>query len=184
MTAIETTWEAFQKDLAALMDRYDILAPSRRQGKLDYLWIGDPSEIEWTDELPYKSPKEAVFPRIEKLMTFTNDAVAEAQIGRPMLLIGVKPCDLAALRVLDTVFTGPGNAFTDPFYQRRRQNVVLFGAACDKYKSGCFCGERGIDRADSADCDAFLRRKGDLLVIKILSSLPDPVLERLSGTRT
>jgi len=184
MTTIKTDLAAFKADLRALMDRYTIIAPVIIDGKLDYQQITDPDQIDLGDALPYKSPKEVVFPRVEALMRFTADQVTEAEALKPVLLIGAKPCDLAALRVLDAVFTGDKGRFVDTFYKKRRDALLIFGLACAEKKRGCFCDERGIDRSFSTDSDAFITVDGDRLEIDIVGTLPDELLGALHGERS
>lgn len=169
MTAIKSDMHIFKKDISKLLDVYNILAPSYVDDKLDYIWITDAQQIAFTDELPYKSPKEAVLPRVEKLITFSETGAADAQDIKPMLLIGVKPCDLSSLKILDEIFIGKKGMFVDNFYLNRRNNLKVIGMNCISEKRGCFCERRGIDPGFSDDCDAFMVADGDDIILNIYS---------------
>ena len=169
MKRIKTTKEAFNKDLAALLDKFDVFAPSTKQGKLDYLNITDPEDITWTDDLPYKSPKETVFPRVEEIMRFTKDDVVPTANVKPVLLLGAKPCDIESFDVFDGVFTSEKGLYIDPFYKERRDKMLIIGSGCAAKKPGCFCDERGYDMTFSDKCDAFVALDGDDMYIDLIT---------------
>ncbi len=56
---------------------------------------------------------------------------------KPVIIAGVKGCDLSSLLVQDYVFQD--GECKDPFYARTRQNTVLIGADCTFAKETCFC---------------------------------------------
>lgn len=183
MISVRTTKSAFISDLHALLDKYSILAPSYVGGKLDYIWVSDPDQIALNDELPYKSPKEAVFPRVEKILSFSDQAIDQSQSIKPMLLIGVKPCDITAFKVLDEVFSGAKGRYPDPFYRNRRDAIVLIGIGCTEKKRGCFCDSRGISMSYSPESDAFITIDGDNLVLDVNCTGLDTLFEAFSGER-
>lgn len=55
----------------------------------------------------------------------------------PHAFLGVRACELAAIRVQDKVFLdGP---YQDPIYRRRREQTVLIAVNCTQAASTCFC---------------------------------------------
>ena len=61
----------------------------------------------------------------------------EAAPDHGYAFFGVRPCELAAIGIQDTVFLeGP---FTDPVYSARRADVVLVAVHCGSPASTCFC---------------------------------------------
>ncbi|MGZ5441204.1 MAG: 4Fe-4S dicluster domain-containing protein [Thermoanaerobaculia bacterium] len=56
-------------------------------------------------------------------------------------LIGVRPCDLQALRIADRVLLG--GPFQDPHYAARRNGAFLFAVNCSRPSSNCFCSSMG-----------------------------------------
>ncbi|HWQ79963.1 MAG TPA: 4Fe-4S dicluster domain-containing protein [Anaerovoracaceae bacterium] len=156
MSAYKMDMAQAKAALAELMEKYTVIAPVMADGKLDYAEISDVNDVVLDDRLPYKSPKEVVFPRVENVIRFLEDRVEEAQNIKPVLLVGVKPCDAAAMRVFDEVFTGDKGRFKDSFYINRRNCLTVVGMGCLEKKPGCFCDERGTDLTFSPDCDGFL----------------------------
>jgi ferredoxin len=56
-------------------------------------------------------------------------------------LLGVRPCDLAAIRVLDRVLAGGQNA--DPIYTSRRDGNLVIAVECTEPGATCFCSSMG-----------------------------------------
>ena len=156
MTAIKLTRQDFFRQLSEQMENFEIVAPVMTDGKVNYQVVSDMNQIRFTDELPVKSAKETVFPRVEALMKFADRQVSVIQKAKPILLIGVKPCDAEAFEVLDAVFAGKKWNLEDPFYEARRKLLTMIGMGCREEKRGCFCAARGIDKTFSGKCDGFL----------------------------
>ena len=53
------------------------------------------------------------------------------------VVVGVKGCDLASLRILDHVFLEGG--YEDPDYKARRENLLIISGDCTDAKEVCFC---------------------------------------------
>lgn len=181
MTAIEMTLKSFAECIGSLLKEYSVLAPARVDGKLDYIWLDDPSQMELGDELPYKSPKEVLFPRVEPIIQFTKDGIVEPGHHKPILLVGVKPCDITSINMLDILFSEKNNQYDDPYYKRRRKMLITIGMECLQKKRGCFCEELGIDRTFSDSCDAFITFKNNSLVINILNANIESIFLKLDG---
>jgi len=71
-------------------------------------------------------------------------AVPEAA---PTAVIGVRACDLAALRLQDRHFLE--GEHPDPYYRARRDNLLLVAVDCSHPADTCFCASTG----DGPDCD-------------------------------
>ena len=109
------------------------------------------------DELPYKSPKEFLFPQLEKLLIFDDGCASVCEsIENKMMVVGIKPCDLTALKILLTVFSE--GKHKDIRVMQRRENTILIGTNCINKKPGCFCDERGVNRHFSDECDIFIEK--------------------------
>jgi sulfhydrogenase subunit beta (sulfur reductase) len=56
---------------------------------------------------------------------------------RPQAFLGVRACELAAMRIQDRVFLeGP---YVDPGYQQRRQSALIVAVNCTQAAPTCFC---------------------------------------------
>ncbi|MCD6417746.1 4Fe-4S dicluster domain-containing protein [bacterium] len=60
----------------------------------------------------------------------------------PKVIIGLKGCDLAAIKIWDNVFRDDED-YKDPFYISARENTLLVGADCTSAGENCFCNLLG-----------------------------------------
>lgn len=84
----------------------------------------------------YRFPPRERWPRLTKengrLRVIDDDAPAP-----PLALLGLRPCDLAAMRVHDQVFE------QDDHYARREQGRFVVAVACTRPGGTCFCASMG-----------------------------------------
>ncbi|WP_306536323.1 4Fe-4S dicluster domain-containing protein [Geobacter sp.] len=110
-------------------------------------------------ELPRRSGKETFFPLCETILTYERDkegvTVSDVDPTRfpETVLIGARPCDVAAAPVLDAVFSWD---FKDEFYLARRRKTTIIGLACTKADDACFCTAVGLSPKDTKGSDLFL----------------------------
>lgn len=145
--------------LSQAMETHCVTAPASNGKVIDYLPVTDIEAIVMDDRLPYKSPKEFFFPRCEKILSFAQDGAKQTAPEQPVLLFGVKPCDLAAIAVLERVFTM--GKFQDPIFMAHRGHTLIIGTACEQKKTACFCDDLAVDMQYSDACDLFLGNSGE-----------------------
>ena len=100
-------------------------------------------------------------------------------------LLGVRACELAALRIQDRVFLeGP---YQDPLYRERREQLLVIAVNCTQAATTCFCTsmktgprcETGFDLALTEIEDGFLceigSQKGREIVSAIATRLTGPL---------
>jgi ferredoxin len=112
---------------------------------------------------PANSIKEFLFPRSEPLFHYRiNGREIELSEAAPeereQILIAAKPCDAAALPILDHVFNWD---FEDGFYTARRGRTTVVSLACAAHDDACFCTSVGSGPADESGSDAMLFDLGD-----------------------
>ncbi len=66
-----------------------------------------------------------------------NVAGADNTRPKPLILAGVKACDLAGFNVQDSVFLG--GDVVDPIYAANRENTTIISTDCTFAKETCFC---------------------------------------------
>ena len=69
------------------------------------------------------------------------DVAVGPATGPPLALLGLKPCDLAALAVHDRVLLG--GPWADPVYRDRRAGVWVIVVQCGRAGANCFCTSMG-----------------------------------------
>ncbi len=108
-----------------------------------YEVVTRPEQLDLLFDYCVYSPKRFLFPPQETLFRFQRDRhafVATPLIDRtPQALVGVHPCDINAIRTLDSVFT---RDYADEHYLARRENTFIVGVDCPKpCTSGVFCAD-------------------------------------------
>lgn len=93
--------------------------------------------------------KKYLFPSRERLWTArrtdgTFTVEPEPADVRPLAFLGMRACELAALRVTDRVFTGK---VTDPGYAARRSSILRVAVQCGQAGKTCFCVSMGTGPA-------------------------------------
>jgi len=162
--------------LGSLLGKYRLVAPVREGSTLVYKEVNNVDDVVLGDDIPYKSPKEFLFPQVEKIMTFSKDGELKPNEEAPeTIIVGVKPCDLEALKVMTAVFTK--GKYVDTYFERKLKNILLIGLGCKSEKPGCFCAERGINREYSSACDIFLTDEGDSFTATVISDKGRDVLK-------
>jgi sulfhydrogenase subunit beta (sulfur reductase) len=102
--------------------------------------------------------KKYLFPSRERLWTATRDGTsftvtAEMPDDVPLAFLGVRACELAALRITDKVFLG---GIPDPSYSARRSRVLRIAVQCGQAGGTCFCVSMGTGPAVTGDYDLSL----------------------------
>jgi ferredoxin len=106
--------------------------------------------------------------------------------------LGVRPCDLRAIEILDRVLTG--GRHRDDDYRERRSGAFLVAAECTEPGATCFCvsmgtgpaADRGYDLALTEVLDAaghrFLVRTGSEEGADVLARIPHRPADDATGT--
>lgn len=147
--------------------------------------VEGPRDAFFDHTLPMQSLKRLVYPAEERLFVTGEDLLVEETPveARPLAVIGVRPCDLAALETLTTVFeAGP---FPDRRFRQRREALLLVAVNCMRSASTCFCAsmntgpraEGGFDLA----LDELLQEGRHAFVISAGSARGLEILSRLGG---
>jgi sulfhydrogenase subunit beta (sulfur reductase) len=108
------------------------------------------------------SLKNFLFPPRETIARFTRTDGSWTQqpapdSGPPLAVIGVRACDLAALRIQDRVFIGGDHV--DPGYAARREGLFVVAVNCRRAVATCFCHSMGCGPAVGAGFDLALTER-------------------------
>lgn len=143
---------------------YQVKAPAVRDDAIVYDDIDSAKEFPWgyvdeqspahykvskTDRkeafawsVPVQSVKPMLFEEKEPLWKVTRDdngklAFKQCLNNKKYAVLGVRPCDLRAIKIQDRVFIE--NAYQDVRYKARRQEMFIVAANCTTAHSNCFC---------------------------------------------
>ncbi len=109
------------------------------------------------------SIKEFFFPKHETIFTFVRKGNDVELLDAPdfdveQIVIGARPCDAAALPILDPLF---GWDYQDRFFQQRREKTTVVSFACKESDAHCFCSAVGGGPENTTGTDAILYDLGD-----------------------
>jgi ferredoxin len=98
---------------------------------------------------------------------------------RPLAIFGARPCEVAALGVLDRVLIG--GDYVDPRYAERRRDTFVVVAECARPASTCFCCSMGSGPESVGDFDLALTElvAGRRYLVRVGSSRGAQMLEGL-----
>ena len=91
--------------------------------------------------------------------------------------IGVRPCDLAAIRVQDRVFMRQD--FVDPIYKAHREKILILAVSCTHPNSTCFCTSMGTGPKASSGFDLNFTELEDVFLVEVGSEKGANVLQPL-----
>lgn len=116
------------------------------------------------------SLKPILFQPKETLWLAEVDSAGGLQIQEPLVdikltaVIGARPCDLAALSMLDQHFLE--EAYPDPSYQSRRDNLFIVAVNCSSPSDNCFCVSTGDGPHAHQGYDLLLTELDDGFIVK------------------
>jgi len=131
--------------LEAIAAGYEIHGPIRQpvSGEILFDKAARPDEIRLDAPIPVNSPKAAVFPHLEKILSYRYDPdsksldLRRADLVRPKALVGIRSCDLTGLLCFDRFFLG--QEYVDEVYRDHRRRMLIVAAACVRPFAQCFC---------------------------------------------
>ena len=136
-----------------------VIAPTTAEpGLIEYGPIRQGSEAVLTGALPRRPLKEAFFPPSEPLFGYRLKQ-AEVELSEvpasfsPRVVLGARPCDAAALEILDRVM---GWDYRDELWFGRRAATTILALACPGVDGSCFCTAVGLGPDNPRGADWFL----------------------------
>ena len=156
--------------IAVLLQKgYEVIGPTLRDGAIVYRRIESAEELPagWSDKqeparyrlerredhavfghaVAPESWKKYLHPAEVRLWSAERQAGGfcvlnnQPQPHKPYAFLGLRACDLAAIRVLDRVLTG--NKYRDPIYAGVRDGVFMVAVQCTRAAATCFCASLG-----------------------------------------
>lgn len=118
------------------------------------------------------SPKDAFFPQHETILRYTlegKDVRVEPETPeiKETVLIGIRPCDAAAMISLNKVFTWD---YVDNLFTERRKAATIVTIACNEADESCFCTSVGFAPDGREGSDLLLKKmKGGGYLVEVLT---------------
>ena len=158
--------------IGALKD-YQVFAPTAVGDVVRFKEVADAEAVKLDYANSNVPPKELMFPETETLFKYRLGGTdIEPEVPEPArrLVFGIRPCDAMAYTIVDSLYNWD---FPDPYYQKRRDNTVLFGMACSEPAANCFCTSMGGGPASEKDLDALMFDLGDSVYVKTITEAGD-----------
>jgi ferredoxin len=135
-----------------------LIAPRSVDGIVLYRPVTASGEITFDYTRPKLSPKEAVLPPTEHILSIEKRGqdvtLSETAPERNQVIFGLRPCDAHGIAVLDAVFIEKEPV--DLSYARRREATMLIGLSCPQLWESCFCTSMGGGPDDASHVDVLL----------------------------
>ncbi len=177
--------DAYPRFLEKLLETAQVYGPVKMNGRTGYRRVNAPGELTEDYLLPEMSAKSFVFPKIEKLFSYTKDKEGvEVRDFDPdtipyRVVVGVRPCDASGMVSLRGIFNWDPS---DPIFEERLARTTIVGYACNTADAYCFCTSVGGGPGNTRGSDILLTRtdKGDFIA-EILTPKGEKLAESLGG---
>ena len=157
----QTALEPFMERLRTVGELHGPLRGSDDAVRFSFLQTGDQPDLTAVRSL--LPPKKYLLAPDETILTYRPAAGYQtpAHETGPLILLGVHPCDLAAIAYLDRQFLADP---PDPTYAARLKRLILIGNSCTP-DNNCSCHQR--PSALSTNCDLFLYQQDNGFLISV-----------------
>jgi ferredoxin len=128
-----------------------------------------------------QSWKQFFFPPLSELADYTRDENGHWQMAEhatdltPLALLGVFPCDLAAIQIQDRIFLR--EEWKDPVYWSRRQSAFILAVNCLHPCGTGFCASMGTGPKANPGYDLSLTELDDVFLVELGSEAGRQVME-------
>lgn len=152
--------EAMPAFLAALQSQGRLWVPVEEEwGSCLAVW--EEKSLRLTPGPTLLAAKGLFLPQTEKLFHYRVEAegavISESEppaAAARQIVFGLRPCDVAAVAVMDKVFLDGG--YVDCAYRARREASALVALACREAAPTCFCRAFGLDPLAAPGADVLL----------------------------
>jgi ferredoxin len=149
-------------------------------------------ELQFQYVVGANGPKRFLFPPTQRLYEFRAEKGGFVQEGGPppapkLAFLGVRPCDLAAMRVQDRVFSEEegrtAGCLAGAFYTEARRQAMVIAVNCTRPSGTCFCASMGTGPEASEGFDLALTEQRGGFVVTVGSEKGGKLLEGLPGRK-
>lgn len=165
-----------------LADDYRVVGPKPIRDRYMFADVESFDELALDYTQTILPPKKVIFPQREELFRFdleTNE-FEETLVVEPTVLFGVHTCDLHAIKLLDTVYSG---GYADQHYLTRREHTIIVSLECLRpCTEFSFCKSMGT-LSPTDGFDLHLTDMGDSYAVDVGSEKGLALLEGVEGLR-
>jgi|GEM_PF-7735 len=150
----------------------EMFGPIHRFGEEMLYGLRIGKELDLDTSLPINSPKDVILAKLREIKQIYDETCSTVEIN-PIVLFGVKPCDVRAITKLANKFNL--DSFGEDF---KLDKMISFIAtnACLYPEMNCFCAAAGGDHKDAANSDWVLFNTGDAYFVESKTERGDNLL--------
>ncbi|MCE1189677.1 MAG: 4Fe-4S dicluster domain-containing protein [Ignavibacteria bacterium] len=154
-----TTDEKLRELVRTLAEqKWNIISADKQGTRFMYINDGKDLTVDAKARPTKVSAKQFVFPKSEPLFFFKKEhddlkLIDPQAVQQKTVLFGAKPCDAAGLPIMEKLFNWD---YKDEFFNKRVENTVVIGMACDYTDEYCFCTSVGLAPDSEKGSDVFL----------------------------
>lgn len=152
----------------------ELYAPVKKEDKYVFERVSRWADVALDYTRTILPPKKFVLPPEEALFRCDPGrgytATAEG-VDQRKVLLGVHPCDIEGINILEDIFTGK---YSDPYFVARRRRSAIIGLDCMPDEK-CFCRSMRADFVDTG-FDLFLTDIGDAYLVMVATGLGDDIV--------
>ncbi|NIA07807.1 MAG: hypothetical protein GWP14_09295 [Actinobacteria bacterium] len=167
----------------------EVLAPTQTDsGKVDLARVTSSEQVIGSyanTAFPLKRlflPMSEVLLKYEKGENGDVDLEPESAEAKELVILGCRPCDVAALGMLDKVFQWD---YSDVAYQQKRDRTTVVSLACTEPSPECFCTSVGGSPQGSEQSDVLVFGNADnTALMQVNTAKGEKFIERLADAVT
>jgi sulfhydrogenase subunit beta (sulfur reductase) len=166
-----------------LTKEYEIFVPVKEKNLVAFERLSPGNEAHLDFRNTKKAPKEIFLPQTEALFSYRTED-KDVEIVEPSdakarkVLLGVRPCDCRSFVLLDK-FLSSGE-YRDVYYLEKRGNTTIFGMACDRPLSTCFCTSVGGSPFGREGVDLLIQEIDNKYLIEIVTERGEELIKKFS----
>jgi len=152
-----------------LSNLFPLYAPLQKEGFLFFEKIDKENinDIVADTKRAIQPIKSFFIPPQRKVSEYFGSSFVKEQEKR--VILGVKSCDLHALKITDAVYYGEkfGKEYKDPFYIEAREKTILISFDCLSPDENCFCKLVGVDPFPQEGFDLNFSSVGEGFIVQV-----------------
>ena len=167
----------------------EVLAPTQSEsGKVELARVTSSEQVIGSYGNTVFPLKQLFLPMSEVLLDYKKgeegdvDLESESAAAKELVVLGCRPCDAAALEMLDKVFQWD---YSDIPYQQKRDQTTVVSLACTKPSSECFCTSVGGSPQGSEQSDVLVFGCADgTALMQVNTAKGEKFIEQLADAAT
>jgi len=163
----------------SLIVNYTVFAPVKKDDIIYFAQIKTGADAVLDYQNSRKAPKEIFFPQSEEMFVYDwgmGRIKSTEEVGTKRILLGIRPCDIKGVLLLDNVFDAPD--YKDVYYTNKRTNTIIIGLGCNSPISTCFCTSFDCSPFYNHGSDIFLMDMGDKYAVDIITDKGNEIISK------